>query len=185
MKRTLAAALCAGVLVLGGGVAAESASFVVIESAELRAQPVDGAATRGRLQDGTAVQRLARSGGWVRVATDGGTQGWLRMWQVREAEDAGGNPLLRGLQRFSRKIAGLFRARGDGIQENPVTATIGVRGLEAGEFEQAAPAPEALQRVQALRPDPGEVTAFARRAGLQRRQVATVESQPTQNWEDW
>lgn len=185
MKRVALLVLCAATVALVGRVGAEPAGLVVIEAAELRAQPVSGAATRGRLQVGTSVRRLARSGGWVRVAVDnGGREGWLRMWQVREAEDDGGNPLLRGLERFSRTIAGLFRPRGE-IQETPVTATIGVRGLDAGDFEEAAPAPAALERVQALRPSRGDAAAFARGAGLERREIAALGAQPTQDWEDW
>lgn len=184
MKRIALFVLCAAALALVGRAGAEAAAFVVIEAAELRAQPVSGAATRARLQAGTSVQRVARSGGWVRVAVDGGGEGWLRMWQVREADDDGGNPLLRGLERFSRKIAGLFRPRGD-VEATPVTATIGVRGLDAGEFEQAAPAPAALRQVQALRPSRGDAAAFARAAGLERREIAVLETQPTQDWEDW
>ena len=184
MQRIALIALCAAALLLAGRAGAQATAFVVIEAAELRAQPVSGAPTRGRLPEGANVRRLARSGGWLRVATaDEGSEGWLRMWQVREAED-GGNPLLRGLERFSRKIAGLFRPRGE-VEATPVTATIGVRGLDAGEFEQAAPAPDALRRVQGLRPGRGDAAAFAQGAGLQRRDVAALETQPAQDWEDW
>lgn len=187
LRHAVSALSLAAVVLLGGAVVADSAEHVVIESAELRARPLEGAASRGRLQQGTRVERRQRSGGWVRVReSGGGREGWLRLWQVRAAESGDGNPLLRGLQRFSRQIAGLFRAHGDsGLQEQPVTATIGVRGLDAGDFEQAAPDPAALRAVRSLRPAPGEAAVFARQAGLQRRQVVTPETPTSQDWGEW
>ena len=177
----------AAAVLLGGAVFGDGADHVVIASAELRAQPLEGSASRGRLAEGTRVERRQRTGGWVRVReAGGGREGWLRLWQVRAAESGGENPLLSGLKRFSRQIAGLFRAGGDrGLQEQPVTATIGVRGLDAGDFEQAAPDPAALRAVRSLRPAPGEAAAFARQGGLQRRQVATLETPQSRDWGEW
>lgn len=189
MKRALFVLFGAVVLapVLAGAAGADHAELVVIEAAELRAQAEESAATRGRLARGTRVLRLDRSSGWVRVAVDDdGPSGWLRLWQVRAVEGRDGNPLLRGLERFSRSIAGLFRGRDDGgVTNTEVTATIGVRGLDAGDFEQAAPAPDALQRMRQLRGDHEQAAAFARDAGLQRREVVTLESRPSQDWGEW
>lgn len=187
MKRAMSAIFCAAVLVLAGTAGADEVDLVVIEAAELRAQPAEGAATRGRVSKGTTVRRLDRSGGWMRVAVDDDERsGWLRIWQVRDAEGRDGNPLLQGLQRFSRSITGLFRGRDDsGVQQTEVTATIGVRGLDAGDFEEAAPAPGALQRLRQLRGDREEAAAFARGAGLQRRDVAVLESHQSRDWGEW
>lgn len=187
MQRAVITVFCAAVLVLAGAAGADDAGLVVIEAAELRAQPAEGAAMRGRVERGTVVRRLDRSGGWTRVAVDDDERsGWLRIWQVREAESRDGNPLLQGLQRFSRSIAGLFRARDDSdIQQTEITATIGVRGLDAGDFEQAAPAPGALQRMRQLRGDHGEAADFARSAGLQRREIRVLESSQSQDWGEW
>lgn len=187
MKRIVLVVLSTAVLVLAGGAGADEAGLVVIESAELRAQPAESAAMRGRVHKGDRARRLDRSGGWVRVdVADDDRTGWLRLWQVRAAESGDGNPLLQGLQRLSRSIAGLFRGRDDSdVQQTGVTATIGVRGLDAGDFEQAAPAPDALQRMRQLRGDREQAAAFARDAGLQRREVVTLESRPSQDWGEW
>lgn len=186
MKRAVIAVFCAAVLVLAGAAGADDNGLVVIEAAELRAQPAEGAAMRGRVERGTAVRRLDRSGGWMRVAVgDAERSGWLRIWQVREAEGRDGNPLLQGLQRFSRSIAGLFRGRDSDVQQTEITATIGVRGLDAGDFEQAAPAPGALQWMRQLRGDRGEAADFARSAGLQRREIRVLESSQSRDWGEW
>lgn len=187
LKRIVPVLLCALVLTPVGRAGAESDRLVVIESAELRAQPVDGAMSRGRLADGTEVRRLGRSGGWVRITTtDDAATGWLRIWQVRAAGKGDENPLLRGLKRFSRSISGLFRAGDDsGVRQREITATIGVRGLDAGDFEEAAPAPEALEQVRRMRADRGQAAAFARGAGLQRRELAVLESHPSRDWGEW
>lgn len=165
--------------------AAAAEQIEVIAAAELRAQPSAGTGSRGWAEKGDRGEQLGRKGGWVRVQL-GDRQGWMRVWQVRPASDGDDNVLLRGLKRFSRSIAGLFGDGDDGtVQNTQVTATIGVRGLDAGEFTSAAPDPAALQRVRSLRPTHGDVASFARAAGLRQRDLATPESQPTQNWEDW
>lgn len=164
---------------------AAAAPIEVIAAAELRAQPGAATGARGWVERGARGEQLGRRGGWVRVQL-AGQQGWLRVWQVRPAPETGGNVLLRGLQRFSRSIAGLFGAGDDGaVQETDVVATIGVRGLDAGEFTEASPDPAALQRMRRLRATGAEATAFARTAGLERRALATPETRPTQDWEDW
>jgi len=155
----------------------------VIQATELRAEPAAATASRGWVEKGEQGDRLGRRGGWVRVQL-GDRQGWLRMWQVRPAESAG-NALLRGLKRFSRSIAGLFSSDGDTVNQQGVTATIGVRGLDGGEFTSAAPNPAALQRLRGLRASRDEAVSFARSAGLQGRQLSAPESQPVQNWDDW
>jgi len=165
--------------------AAATERVEVINATELRAEPAAATASRGWVEKGDRGDQLGRRGGWVRVQM-AERQGWLRVWQVRPAGKDDGNVLLRGLERFSRSIAGLFGA-GDGanVQSNAVTATIGVRGLDAGEFTSASPNPAALQRVRGLRASAGDAAAFARSAGLRQRQLSTPQDQPTQNWEDW
>lgn len=165
--------------------AAAAERVEVIKATELRAEPAAATASRGWVEKGEQGDQIGRRGGWVRVQL-AERQGWLRVWQVRPADNDDGNALLRGLERFSRSIAGLFGAGDDSaVQGNAVTATIGVRGLDAGEFTSAAPNPAALQRVRGLRASSGDAAAFARSAGLRQRQLSTPQDQPTQNWEDW
>lgn len=158
----------------------------VVAATEMRAQPASATASRGRVEKGDRGERLDRSGGWVRVRMKGGPEGWLRVWQVGPVAEGEENALLSGLKRFSRDIAGLFGSGDDGGGEQTrVTATIGVRGLDGGEFTEAAPDAAALQRVRGLSAGREEAASFARAAGLQRRELATPESGQTQNWEDW
>lgn len=157
----------------------------VVAATELRAQPADATASRGWIEKGERGEQLGRSGGWVRVQL-GERQGWVRVWKVREASDDDGNALFQGLQRFSRSIAGLFGGDdGTQVQQTGVTATIGVRGLDGGEFTSAAPDPAALQQVRGLRASGRDAAAFASRAGLRQRELSTPQSKPTQNWDDW
>jgi len=183
MKRLQWLLLVAVLLPLLPGLIVAAAQRVeAVKALELRAEPAAATASRGWVEKGEQGDQLGRRGGWVRVQFSD-RQGWLRVWQVRPAES--GNALLHGLERFSRSIAGLFSSDGGGVQQDGVTATIGVRGLDGGEFTSAAPDPAALQRVRGLRASRDEAASFARSAGLQRRQLSTPESQPAQNWDDW
>lgn len=171
---------------LPAGLTAAGERVEVIAATELRAQPGAATASRGWVEQGDRGEHLGRSGGWVRVQMEQGRQGWLRVWQIRTATADEGNALFQGLKRFSRGIAGLFGASdGDDVPQTQVTATIGVRGLDAGEFVEAAPDPAALRQARGMRATGAEATAFAQAAGLQRRRISTPESQPDQNWEEW
>lgn len=179
------------VVLLGGVVAPLRADTgVVVEAAELKAEPSEGAAPRGRLEAGTRVERGTRSGGWIAVqpAGTGARGGWLRVWQVRAAPDDGGNPILEGLKRFSRAVSGLFGASDrPEVQQGDVTATIGVRGIKRGDFASASPDPAARQRVAGMRADAAAASKFAHAAGLARRDVGDLPAADAEarDWGEW
>jgi uncharacterized protein YgiM (DUF1202 family) len=166
---------------------------VVVEPATLRDGPGAQHAPVARLAQGAQVQPGTRSRGWLRVRTmdDRGRSGWIRVWRVRTvpaAQDDDTNPILRGLQRFSRAVTGLFGdAGGPDVEQGQVTATIGVRGLKPGEFAAAEPDPEARQRLATIRAGPAEARAFAREAGLARREVggASAGAGESRDWGEW
>jgi len=171
--------------------AAGSAPGVVVQDAPLRAQPGTGAEAVARLERGDAVILGDRAGGWIAVRTRSTPQrhGWMRVWHVRaqRADETAqsGNPLLAGLARFSRAVTGLFDAGGKPeVNEGRTTATFGVRGLDSGDIEHAAPNPAGLKRLVAARVTPADANAHAHAEHLQRRK-ATVPGAGVSGAENW
>ncbi|MDZ7748151.1 MAG: hypothetical protein U5K43_04295 [Halofilum sp. (in: g-proteobacteria)] len=165
---------------------------VIVEAATLRDGPGASASPVTRLEAGTEVAGGARRGAWLAVETR--TQprrsGWVRVWRVRSvpADEDDGNPILNGLKRFSRSVAGLFGGdSGSQVEQGNVTATIGVRGLKPGEFASASPDPAARERLATVRASGDEARAFAREAGLDRREIGAVGAGAgqAQDWGEW
>jgi hypothetical protein len=158
-------------LLLSPALAAAEPGTVFVET-PLRAAPSITAETLGTLGPDTAVSVEESRGLWLRVSPAGGgdSRGWVRRFDVRtgapeERESAAG--ALGGLGR-------LFS--GGGQQEEQVTATIGVRGLDAADLQGARPDPAALQVMERYRASADEAARLAREAGLASRQVAYPET---------
>lgn len=133
----------------------------------LRAKPSFRAPPVARVSANTRVVVAARRGIWLRVSVGGpqGRAGWLRRFDVRLASKSS-----RYTKRRSSSGGGLF---GSGVKRgHSVTATIGVRGLDAADLEAAHPAPAELRRLDRLISRPAEAERLAREGGLQRHEVA-------------
>lgn len=191
MSARLASACAVAVLAFAAAALAAEERTVVVEASTLRDGPAASASPVTRLEPGTPVEGGARRGAWLAVETRDGPRhsGWLRVWRVRTvAADDDDNPILSGLKRFSRAVSGLFGGdSGEQVEQGEVTATIGVRGLKPGEFASAQPDTEARRRLGGLRADGNEASAFARAAGLNRRDVGSVGAGAgeSRDWGEW
>jgi Bacterial SH3 domain len=120
----------------------------VAETAQLRDGPNADAKLLQSLAAATAVDVLARQGGWYQVSL-AGQQGWLRMSALRLH-----TPVAR---------AGLLEG-GRGAATQSVSNT-GVRGFGSSDLEAASPD---LPAADALVPaDPAGARSFAAAGGLQ------------------
>jgi len=66
-------------------VLALAAPATVIRAVELKAAPATDAATLAALAEQAQVEMLERKGGWTRVRTAAGVEGWVRMLALRYA----------------------------------------------------------------------------------------------------
>jgi hypothetical protein len=108
-------------LVLGCGQAAAQQQQAVLErDAQLLAEPRNGAAVVATLKQGASGEVIARKGAWVNLKTPAGT-GWLFSFNVR----------------FQEAGAPAARAPAAPARRGPVTATIGIRGLDAEDMRGA------------------------------------------------
>lgn len=143
----------------------------VFVATQVRASPSPTARVLGSLPADTTVTVDETRGLWFRVTpADGGAGGWVRRFDVRTAAGAqrrgsGGNVLGNLGNLFSR----------NGQDSDQVTATIGVRGLDAADLQGARPDPGAVRALDAYRASPAEAEGMARGAGLVARQVAYPE----------
>src|SRR2546425_13142785 len=56
---------------------------VVIRATELKKEPATDAPTVAELAENAAVDAGERKGGWTRVKTPGGSEGWIKMLLLR------------------------------------------------------------------------------------------------------
>lgn len=138
---------------------------VTRRAAELRDAPADTARSLASLPAQTPVMRGdERRGPWLQVRTASGTTGWLHMFDLGPAANAGaatggGNAFGGAL----RGVTGLFG------ENKPVHAstTAGIRGLGAEDLAQARPNPGAVTQMERLRQSEADARAFAAAAGVQ------------------
>ncbi len=166
--RLLLALLLAGLALAGPAHAQEQAR--TNRATELRDRPAPSATALATLPSDEAVKVLARQGGWTQVEA-GKLRGWVRAFHLRfqstvEASSSGGG--LGGL-------TSIFGFGGRKAPETSRVATIGVRGLTAEDFKNAAPDPNALRKLQSYRSDRASAERFAREARLAPVTVAYAE----------
>ncbi len=145
-------------------------------SAELRADPSFAARVVRRLTPGTEAVLQAQRGGWREVVVEG-ARGWVRTYQVRagrlppdtvvtSSEQSRG--VLADLATLSRSASGLFsRSR----TTSRTTATVGIRGLSAGELEAAQADPAQLEKLKSHVASRDEGRRLAAEARLRARSV--------------
>lgn len=126
----------------------------VTRPAELRSTPLAGGKTLQTLKGGVKLDVLRRVGGWYRVKTVEGAEGWVRMWLVRfaAAPGAGGT-----------SVAVLGSGRSGSTY---TTATTGVRGLSEEELQAAKPNPAAVAALEQYAVPPDDARRFARAGSL-------------------
>jgi hypothetical protein len=134
----------------------------VIRAIDLTATPASDAATLAALAEQSTVEVLERKGGWTRVKTAAGAEGWVRMLALRYA---GGGEAKQG----DTGIVQLLNVARTGTSGTQVTT--GVRGLDPEQLKNARPNPRELERLQGYRASPDAAAAFAERGQLQPQKV--------------
>lgn len=154
--RTLALVLLLPVLAL-----AEPAA--VTRATELKKEPATDAAKVADLAENAVVDAMERQGGWIRVKTQGGAEGWVKLLALRYGGSGVARPGDSGLsQAFN-----VARTGSSGTQ-----VTTGVRGLEAEQIANARPNPSELAKMGGYAADRDSAAGFAASAKLEPQSVA-------------
>lgn len=143
-------------------VLALAAPATVIRAVDLKAAPATDAATLAALGEQSKVEMLETKGGWSRVRTAAGAEGWVRMLALRYA--------ARGeAKQGDTGIVQLLNVARTGTSGTQVAT--GVRGLDPEQLKNAKPNPDELKRLRNYRASPDAAAAFAERGRLQAKQV--------------
>lgn len=133
-----------------------------IRATELRAAPATDAAVVAPLAESARVDVLERKGGWTRVRTAAGAEGWVRMLALRHA---GGGEAKQG----DSGIVQLLNVARSGTSGTQVTT--GVRGLDAEQLANAKPNAAELQKMQGYAAGKDAAAGFAASGRLQPQRV--------------
>jgi hypothetical protein len=155
VKRILLSALA---LLAASLCAAEPAA--TIRATELKKDPGTDAPTVAQLAEGAKVEALERKGGWTRVKTEGGAEGWVRMLQLRYGGEA---------KSGDSGIAQLLNVARTGSSGTQVTT--GVRGLDPDQLARARPNPGELSRMTGYAVDKDSAAGFAAQGPLRAQRV--------------
>ncbi|MGH8705084.1 MAG: SH3 domain-containing protein [Burkholderiales bacterium] len=135
----------------------------VIRATELKREPASDAPTVAPVGENAKVDALERKGGWMRVKTDAGAEGWLKMLALRYGGAGEAKPGDSGIA----QMLNVARTGTSGAQ-----ATTGVRGLDAEQLKNARPNPGELKKMEGYAVTRDGAAGFASGASLQPRQVA-------------
>lgn len=130
----------------------------VIRTSPLTDNPSATARTIVVLQRDANIDIVERNGGWYRVKTASGQQGWLRMANVRLGEVAA----AESSQGFWGSLFS-FTGRRD---SRTAVATTGIRGLSEEDIRNAVPDSAAVDQLDTWAGDTADAKAFANAAGL-------------------
>lgn len=150
MRHCLAATLLGGLLLSAPCLA--DGPGTLIRACELKNQPFIDADTLASLPDSAPVTVLDNQGGWSRIKTADGKQGWVRLLNIRIGKPD--EPAVVG--KSLAQLGGVIRT---GTTKS--AATTGVKGLSKEEIRAAKPNPQEIRRLEAARAKPREVDQFA------------------------
>jgi hypothetical protein len=134
----------------------------VVRATELKQSPATDAATLAPLAESAKVQALERKGGWTRVKTEAGAEGWVRMLTLRYA---GAGEAKSG----DSGIVQLLNVARSGTSGTQVAT--GVRGLDAELLANAKPNAAELEKLQGYAAPKEVAVQFAERGPLQAQRV--------------
>jgi hypothetical protein len=134
----------------------------VVRATDLKQSPATDAATLAPLAENAKVQTLERKGGWTRVTTEAGAEGWVRMLTLRYA---GGGEAKSG----DSGIVQLLNVARTGTSGTQVAT--GVRGLDAELLAHARPNAAELDKLQRYAAPEEAAAQFAARGPLQAQRV--------------
>ncbi|MEW5770519.1 MAG: SH3 domain-containing protein [Pseudomonadota bacterium] len=135
-----------------------AAPGTMIKNEDLRATPSSGGARLATVAKGSAVEVLARQGGWTQVRA-GGRTGWVRILSVRSSVGAAS----------AADLAALASRR-----DNQVVAVAGLRGLNEEELKAAKFDAGELAQLDRYRVEQAEAAEFARAGNLVARNLAYI-----------
>ncbi len=159
---------------------------VVYMKTALRPSPSMSARSSLMIEPETRVRVLAWRGLWlqVRLLPVGAQTGWVRRFDVRLDRKASQTTARESESGFGRIMGGLFGGQ-EGRKDPPVTATIGVRGLDAVDLKNATPDPRRLRMLEGFQSEPGNAARSAKLAGLMARKVDYLTEDSTGGvWDD-
>lgn len=159
--RSLAAILLAASSLVPALAFAEPAT--VIRATELKKDPATDAPTVAPLAEKARVDALERKGGWTRVKTEAGGEGWVKMLALRYAGTGDAK------QGDSGAAQALNIARGG---TSGAQATTGVRGLDPDQLANAKPNPAELKKMEGYAVSKEAAAGFAAGANLQPKAIA-------------
>jgi len=134
----------------------------LVRASELKAQPASDAPTVTQLAVDAAVDAGERSGGWVRVRTAAGAQGWVKMLALKY----GGPGVARKGDSGLTQAINVARTGASGTQ-----VTTGVRGLDEQQLANARPNPAELEKMKQFAADRGTASSFASEGSLAAKTV--------------
>lgn len=134
----------------------------LLRPSELKAQPASDAATVTQLAADAAVDAGERSGGWVRVKTGSGAEGWLKLLALKYG---GPGVAKRGDTGLSQAI-NVARSGASGTQ-----VTTGVRGLDETDINTARPNPAELKKLEGYAESKQSAAGFAESGKLKTQRV--------------
>ena len=133
----------------------------LLRASDLKAQPATDAATVTQLAADAAVDAGERNGGWVRVKTQAGAEGWVKMLALRY----GGAGAKKGDSGISQAI-NVARTGASGTQ-----VTTGVRGLDEADIHAARPNPAELKKLEGYAESKQGSAGFAESGKLKAQRV--------------
>jgi hypothetical protein len=161
-NRGNAAILAVGMAFAVGVMAAQEGTL--IRAADLKAKPQIDAATVKALTENTPLQVLGNDGGWSQVKTNEGSQGWVRLLNVRLPSNGGGS--------VSSGLASLGNvARTGSKSASATTAAKGSKGFDKEALENATPNPEEVKKLDSYRATDASASAYAKSQKLVARDV--------------
>jgi hypothetical protein len=134
----------------------------LVRASELKAQPATDAATVTQLAADAAVDAGERNGGWVRVKTQSGAEGWVKMLTLKYG---GPGVVKRGDTGLTQAI-NVARSGASGTQ-----VTTGVRGLDETDINTARPNPAELKKLEGYAESKQSSASFAEGGKLKAQRV--------------
>jgi hypothetical protein len=141
---------------------AQAEPATLLRASELKAQPASDAATVTQLAVDAALDAGERSGGWVRVKTAAGAEGWVKMLALKYG---GSGAAKRGDTGLTQAI-NVARTGASGTQ-----VTTGVRGLDETDIQTARANPAELKKLEGYVESKQGSASFAESGKLQAQRV--------------
>lgn len=134
----------------------------LIRATELRKEPASDAAKVAELAADAPVDAMERSGGWIRVRSQTGAEGWVKLLALRYGGPGAAKHGESGMQ----QALNVARTGSSGTQ-----VTTGVRGLDAEQIAAARPNASELKKLQSFAETRDASSAFAAGGRLQPQRV--------------